>query len=202
MTDRKKFFLPIILLGFFLLPFTGCDVTRQAQQVSDLARCDFRILSAGDINVGGVMLQNIRSVSDLNFSDVALIMAGLASPTLPLTLQLNIEGRNPNERVAGLNRLEWILFIDDNQMTSGILDKPITIPANGTSVFPVQIGLDLKQVLSGKSASAILNFCMNLTGVGNEPTRFKIKLKPTVIVSGKERTLPGYITVKTKYASK
>lgn len=148
------------------------------------------------------MLQNIKSVSDLNFSDVALIMAGLASPTLPLTLQLNIEGRNPNVRVAGLNRLEWILFIDDNQMTSGILDKPITIPAKGTSVFPVQIGLDLKQVLSGKSASAILNFCMNLTGVGNEPTRFKIKLKPTIIVSGKERTLPGYITVKTEYASK
>jgi len=202
MTYLKKFFFLIIFSCFLIVPFTGCDVTRQAQQVSDLARCDFRILSAEDINVGGVMLQNIRSVSDLNFSDVALIMAGLASPTLPLTLQLNIEGRNPNVRVAGLNRLEWILFIDDNQMTSGILDKPITIPAKGTSVFPVQIGLDLKQVLSGKSASAILNFCMNLTGVGNEPTRFKIKLKPTIIVSGKERTLPGYITVKTEYASK
>jgi len=202
MTYLKKFFFLIIFSCFLIVPFTGCDVTRQAQQVSDLARCDFRILSAEDINVGGVMLQNIRSVSDLNFSDVALIMAGLASPTLPLTLQLNIEGRNPNVRVAGLNRLEWILFIDDNQMTSGILDKPITIPAKGTSVFPVQIGLDLKHVLSGKSASAILNFCMNLTGVGNEPTRFKIKLKPTIIVSGKERTLPGYITVKTEYASK
>jgi hypothetical protein len=202
MTHLKKFFFLIIFPCFLIFPFTGCDVTRQAQQVSDLASCDFRILSASDINVGGVMLQNIKSVSDLNFSDVALIMAGLASPTLPLTLQLNIEGRNPNVRVAGLNRLEWILFIDDNQMTSGILDKPITIPAKGTSVFPVQIGLDLKQVLSGKSASAILNFCMNLTGVGNEPTRFKIKLKPTIIVSGKERTLPGYITVKTEYASK
>ena len=202
MTHLKKFFFLIIFPCFLIFPFTGCDVTRQAQQVSDLARCDFRILSAEDINVGGVMLQNIKSVSDLNFSDVALIMAGLASPTLPLTLQLNIEGRNPNVRVAGLIRLEWILFIDDAQMTSGILDKPITIPANGTSVFPVQIGLDLKQVLSGKSASAMLNFCMNLNGVGNEPTRFKIKLKPTVFVSGKERTLPGYITVKTEYASK
>ena len=187
---------------FIMLPFSGCNVAKQARQASDLANCDFRILSVDDVNMGGVRMQNIKSVSDLSFTDVALIMAGLTSPTFPLSLQLNIEGRNPNTRDAGLNRLEWILFIDDNQMTSGILDTPFNIPANSVSVVPVQIGLDLKQVLSGKSSGAILNFCMNLAGVGKVPTRFKIKLKPTIIVSGKARTYPGYITVRTEYAPK
>ena len=87
-------------------------------------------------------------------------------------------------------------------MTSGILDKPVTIPALSSSIIPVEIGLDLKQVLSGKSANAMLNFCMNLAGVGNTPTRFKIKLKPTVIIAGAALTYPGYITVKTDYTSK
>jgi hypothetical protein len=192
----------VALLLFFVFPFSGCKVTRQAQQVSNLASCEFRILSVENVNLAGIELQHIHSVNDLGISDVARILAGFTSPTFPLSLQLNLEGRNPNANEAGLNRLEWILFIDDIQMTSGILDKPFLIPAMSVSGIPVEVGLDLKQVLSGKSADAILNFCMNLNGVGNTPTRFKIKLKPTVIVAGTALTYPGYITVNTTFSSR
>ena len=202
MAYLRKLIIPFVLFLLFVLPFWGCDVARQAQQVTNLVSCDFRIKSVDKINLSGVELQYINSVSDLNIGDVALILAGFASPTFPLSLQLNLEGRNPNATDAGLNKLEWILFIDDIQMTSGILDKPVTIPAMSASLIPVEIGLDLKQVLSGKSSNAMLNFCMNLAGVGNTPTRFKIKLKPTVIIAGAALTYPGYITVKTDYVSK
>jgi hypothetical protein len=202
MTYLRKQIIPFAVFMFLVLLFTGCDVARQAQQVTNLASCDFRIQSVEKVNLAGVELQNINSVNDMNFSDVALILAGFASPAFQLSLQLNLEGRNPNAKDAGLNKLEWMLFIDDFQMTSGILDKPVIIPALSTSIIPVEVGLDLKQVLSGKSANAMLNFCMNLAGVGNTPTRFKIKLKPTVIIAGAELTYPGYITVKTEYVSK
>ncbi len=194
-----SFFLLFLIM---MVPFTGCNIARQAQQASNLANCDFRIRSVEKVNLAGVELQYIRSVSDLQLSDVALILAGFTSPVFPLSLQLNLEGRNPNTTAAGLNRLEWILFIDDIQMTSGILDQPVTIPALSTSAIPVQVGLDLKTVLSGKSSTAMLNFCMNLAGVGNMPTRFKIKLKPTLIIAGTAITYPGYITIKTDYAAK
>ena len=195
---RHNLYLYLLLV----IPITGCDVARQAQQVSNLASCEFRIVSVGHINLAGVAFDRITSISDLGMGDVALILAGFTSPTFPLSLQLNLEGRNPNAREAGLNRLEWILFIDDIQMTSGILDQPLIIPPLGTANIPVEVGLDLKQVLSGKSATAMLNFCMNLAGVGNTPTRFKIKLKPTVIIAGTAITYPGFITVKTDYTSK
>ena len=185
-----------------LLPFTGCNVARQAQQASNLVNCEFRILAVRDVNLAGVQLQNIKSVNDLNIGDVARIMGGLASPVFPLSLLLDLEAHNPNANEAGLNRLEWILFIDDIQMTSGILDQPVSIPANGTLNIPVQLGVDIKQALSGKSGDVMLNFCMNLAGVGNTPTRFKIKLKPTVIVAGTAITYPGYITVNTTYNSR
>ncbi len=167
-----------------------------------LAKCDFRLVSVEDVNIAGVMIQNIKSLSDLGFLDMAKIMALLVSPTVPLSLQLNVEGRNPNTEQAGLNRLEWILYIDDVQMTSGIVDRPVTIPANnGTAIIPFQIGLDLKQALQGRSAEALLNFCMNLSGAGDMPTRFKIKLKPTIIIGGTPVSYPGYITVKTDYSN-
>ncbi len=192
----------IISLFMLIITFSGCDVARQAQQASNLANCEFRILSVDHINLAGIELQNIQTISDLGMSDVARILGGFTSPTFPLSLQLNIEGRNPNEKPAGLNRLEWILFIDEIQMTTGILDKPFVIPSLGTLTVPVDVGLDLKQVLSGKSAMAMLNFCLNLAGTGITPTRFKIKLKPTVIVAGKALTYPGFITVNTTYTSK
>lgn len=180
---------------------TGCDVTRQARQASNLAECDFRIRSVERVNLAGVDMQHVKSVSDLGITDVARVLAGFASPTMPLTLQLNVEGRNPNSDAAGLNRLEWILFIDDIQMTSGILQKAFVIPAKGTAIIPVDMALDLKEILTGKSAEAALNFCVNLAGLGGTPTRFKIKLKPTIVVAGRPVTYPGYITVNTTYSS-
>ena len=177
-------------------------MTKQAQNVSTLAKCEFRINSVKDVNLAGVELRNIKSVTDLSMGDAALILSGFASPIFPLSLTLIIDGKNPNSREAGLNRLEWILFIDDIQMTSGIMDKPIMIPAKSSLNIPVEVGLDLKKVLSGNSSAAMLNFCMNLAGAGNTPTRFKIKLKPSVMVSGKKITYPGYITVNTEYLSK
>ena len=184
-----------------LLFLTGCSVTRQAQEAANLANCDFRIISVENITMGGVPVQNVKSVRDLNMGDLAMLMAGFASPTFPLTLQLNLQGKNQNPKPAGMNRIEWILFIDDIQMTSGILDKPFLIPPNnGTVNIPVEIGLDLKQVMNGKSSEAILNFGLNLAGMGNKPSRFKIKIKPTISFGGSQLALPGYITVKTEYA--
>ncbi len=202
MTYSSRLVAAMILLLLVAVPFSGCDVARQARQVSTLASCDFRILSVEHINLAGVAFEHIHSVSDLALGDVAMILAGFASPTFPLSLQINLEVRNPNPKDAGLNRLEWIVFIDEIQMTSGFIDQPVTIPAHTTSVVPVAVALDLKQALSGKSASATLNFCMNLAGVGNIPTRFKIKLKPSVIIAGNALTYPGFITVNTTYTSK
>ena len=202
MPDKRNLFTPLFLFFLLAISFSACNVAKQAQQASNLASCDFRIRSVEHVTLAGIDLQNIKSVNDLGFSDVAMILAGFTSPVFPLSLQLILDGRNPNTKEAGLNRLEWILFVDDIQMTSGILNKPFSIPALSSTTIPVEVGLDLKQVLSGKSATAMLNFCMNLTGAGSTPTRFKIKLKPTVIVGGTALTYPGYITVNTTYTSK
>jgi len=193
----------LVLSGIFMmLPFSGCDIARQAQQASNLARCDFRIQGVNNVNFAGVQFQTIKTVSDLTVTDAARVMGALAGPAAPLSLNLNLEARNPNTSPAGLNHLDWILFIDDIQMTTGMVDRAFTIPAKGTGTVPVAMSFDLKKVLSGKSASAMLNFCLNLAGVGNKPTRFKVKLKPTLIVAGTALSYPGYITVNTEYGGK
>ena len=200
MIKALKSLTMILLVLVTALPEPGCDVAQQTQQAVNLAKCDFRIRSVENINLAGISIQNAASIKSLNIADAAKIMAAMGGSTFPLSLQLNFEGRNPNTTAAGLNRLDWILFIDDIQMTSGSLDKAFTIPPNnGTAIIPVQLGMDLKQALKGKSLDAIVNFGFNLAGVGNRPSRIMAKLKPTIMIGNHPLSYPGYITVSTEF---
>jgi hypothetical protein len=201
MINKLKRSLFLILAIIFVFPYQGCDVAQQTQHAANLTKCDFRVLSVENINLAGLNIQNKNSIKNLNLTDATRIMAAMGASTIPLSLQVNFEGRNPNTAAAGLNKLEWILFIDDIQMTSGLVDQAFTIPPNnGTAVIPIQVGIDLKQALKGKSLDAIINFGFNLGGVGNKPTRIKAKLKPTIMIGNVPLTYPGYISVNTEFS--
>jgi hypothetical protein len=167
-----------------------------------LAKCEFRIESVTNLHLAGINVQEIKSVSDLNLMDAQQLLKSVNKSTFPLNLTLNVAARNPNASMAGMNKMEWILFIDDIQMTTGSVDQPVTIPVNkDTAVIPVHMDLDLKQILRGKSVDAVINFGLNLAGAGNKPTRFTIKLKPTIMIGKNPVVYPGYITVKTEFVS-
>lgn len=181
--------------------FTSCDVVKQVSQMANLTKCDFRLESVQRLTLAGVNIQNVKKMSDVTMFDAAKLASAVASQQLPLNFTLNIETRNPNTADAGMTKIDWILLIDDIEMTRGILDQAITIPANnGTAIIPLLVNVDLQKALSGKSADAIINFGMNLAGSGNKPTRFTLKMKPTISVNGFPITYPGYLDVKTEYS--
>jgi len=194
------------LLLFFLstiFVLSSCDVLQQASQISNLSKCEFRLESVQQLNLAGINVQNIKNISDLNMMDAGRLAMAVSTQQLPLDLTLNIEAKNPNTASAGMTKIDWILLIDDIEMTQGILDKQVSIPANnGTTIIPMQMHIDLKKALSGKSADAVINFGLNLAGAGNKPTRFTLRMKPTITVSGFPITYPGYLNIKTEYSSK
>jgi LEA14-like dessication related protein len=184
----------------FLLFFTSCDVMKQVSQISNLTKCEFRLESVQQLNLAGINVQNVKKISDLNMFDAAKIASALSSQQFPLDFTLNIEAKNPNSSAAGMTRIDWILLIDDIEMTRGIQDKQVTIPANnGIAVIPMQMHVDLQKALTGKSADAVINFAMNLAGSGNKPTRFTLQMKPAITVGGFPITYPGYLNVKTEF---
>jgi len=191
----------ILLLSLFTL-ITSCDVVKQVSQMSYLSKCEFRIETVEQLRLAGIDVQNKKSLSDLSMLDAGRIASAAMSPQFPLDFTLNIAAKNPNTVDAGMTRIDWILLIDDQEMTRGILDKQVTIPANnGSADIPMQMHVDLKKALSGKGADAIINFGLNLAGTGNTPTRFTLKLKPTINVGGIPVSYPGYVNVKTEFTS-
>ena len=198
-TMWTKKLLIISSLSIFAI-LSSCDVLNQVSQISNLTKCDFKLESVQQLNLAGINVQNVHKMSDLNMFDAANIASAVASQKFPLDFTLNIEAKNPNTAAAGMTKIDWILLIDDIEMTRGILDQQVTIPANnGTTIIPVKMHVDLQKALSGKSADAVINFGMNLAGTGNQPTRFTVQMKPTINVNGIPITYPGYVNVKTEY---
>ena len=185
------------VLAFLFVVFvvSSCNVVQQIRQVTSMAACDFKLKDVQDIRIAGITVQNSKGSADLNFSDAARLAVALTGSTLPLTFNLNIEAHNPNEQVAGLNRLEWILLIDDIEMLNGVNENPITIPAKGSTMIPLSMIIDLRKALSGKSGQSLLNFGFNLAGANGSPTRIKLKAKPTILVGKFPIAYPGYITI-------
>lgn len=182
---------------------TSCDVLKQVSEMATLSRCEFRLESVNNLNLAGVNVQNVKKISDLNLTDYARLGAAVATQQFPLDFTLNLQGKNPNAGVASMVKVDWILQIDGIEMNRGSLNDHLSIPANnGTAILPINFHFDLKQVLSGKSADAILNFGLNLAGAGNKPTRFTLQMKPTITVGGFPITYPGYINVNTEFTGK
>ena len=185
----------ILVFLFTLIAITSCGVVQQVQQIASFAKCDFKLNDVQNIRIAGISVQNYKGSADLNFGDAARLAAALTGSTLPLTFNLNIEAHNPNGQVAGLNRLEWILLIDDIEMLNGVNEEPVSIPANGSTIIPLRMNIDLRKALSGKSGQSLLNFGFNLAGANGEPTRIKLKAKPTILIGKFPVAYPGYITI-------
>ena len=168
----------------------------------NLTRCEFKLNTGEDVHLAGVYIQNYDQFSDLTFSDAMKLTNAFLNKNLPLDFTLNIATKNPNQQRAALNKLQWILFIDDIEMTRGTTNKRIEIPPNGgVSILPLNLNIELFNALSGDSKDAILNFGFNLAGQGNKPTRITVKAKPSVYVSGREIDYPGYITIENEFTS-
>jgi hypothetical protein len=197
---RKAFFVFTIALT---LAMSSCDVLQQVSQMATFAKCDFRLESVQQLSLSGVNVQNVKKASDLSLLDYGKLATAVATQQFPLDFTLNLEARNPNTSPASMTKVDWILLIDNIEMTRGSLDKQVTVPSNnGVSIIPMNMRFDLKQVLSGKSADAIINFGMNLAGTGSKPTRFTLQMKPTLSVAGIPVTYPGYINVSTDFTNK
>ena len=190
-----------ILLFFVIAFLSGCSLLQQTSEIANFSKCDFRLESVDGARLAGIDIQDVSSMADLGIMDYAKISSVLATGKLPLTFNLNVQARNPNNGTAAMNKLDWILFIDDIEMTRGILNQRIEILPNNITTFPVGMSLDLVKALSGESGDALLNFAFNLSGSGERPTRIKLKAKPTIYIGDSPLEYPGYVTIKQDFGA-
>jgi len=190
----------IALLIFITFALAAC---KQLQELTNFAKCEFKIKSIENINLAGINVQQVKTLSDINVADAARLMAAVAQNSFPLQFNLNVDVKNPNPSQASLNKLDWILIIDDIELLTGTTQNRIQIaPNGGISNYPLAFNFNLKDVLKQKTGQSLINFGLNLAGVGNQPSRVTLKAKPYINVGNFQIPYPGYITIKNEFTSK
>jgi LEA14-like dessication related protein len=154
--------------------------------------------------LAGVQLPpNLQNISELNFMDAAKLMAAFSTGgEFPLTFVQNVEVRNPNlSDVAAINRLDWILLVDDKEITQGTNEQRVEVPPNSITNMPLSFKIDLRKVISSGASSAFLNLVLNLVKQSKQPSSIKLKVKPSFNIAGVNIAYPGYISLSQNFSA-
>ncbi|MBN1187777.1 MAG: hypothetical protein JXB49_36225 [Bacteroidales bacterium] len=192
--------IKILVIFFIMWPFfQSCRTLREAKTLS---KCEFKLGSLEKPELAGIKLYEIKKFSDLSIKDMGKLTSALARGELPLEFVLNLEVKNPNTKKAGVNKVEWIAFIDDVEICKGNLEERIEVePNGGTAVIPLHINTNLNESTSYESAMALVNFGLNLADASHYPTRVTLQIKPTISFGKKMITYPGFIKVNREFSS-
>ncbi|MDD4846411.1 MAG: LEA type 2 family protein, partial [Petrimonas sp.] len=123
----------IILLIFSL---SSCDVLNQIGGAIQLSQCEYTYNSVADIQLAGINLGNGSTISLSNFASISSILTGGNLQTIPFSMTLNMDVKNPNQAAAFLNALEYAIEINEMEFTTGKMDVPLRVEPGQTAVLP------------------------------------------------------------------
>lgn len=190
----------LLLLTLILATFQSC---RTIRELKSFAKSEFRIQNVDKLDVGSVDLKNVAGFSDLGLRDAAQLGLALKNKNLPLNLTYIIEVRNPNDKTAALEKLDWVLELDKTDILNGTSNDRIEVaPNGGTASFPLSMSLNIAEFLNKESINSAVNLLAAIKGDNQEESRLRLKVKPRFKIAGITMSL-GFIKVgKTFEASR
>lgn len=192
----------VIILSTILL-FAGCDVMKQIGGAYNLSQCEYTYNSVDNIQLAGINIGNGSSISVANLASIATILSGGGNlQTIPFNMTLKMDIKNPNRTAAFLNALDYAVEINDLQFTEGKMDIPIRIEPGQTQVLPVNMSVDLKQLMNRYSQDKVADVLNSFLGISPNETTVKVNLWPKLMVSNTPVKSPAAIPVVFTFGGK
>lgn len=170
---------------------SSCGIKDQKNEIENLSKCKFQIKSFKEVSIAGTPLQKIVDKGSLDITRLPNIAIAALQQNIPLEGIINLEITNPTNSKASINEFDYIIFFENQQLASGIVDQIIHVPADETIVVPLKIKGDIYNMIFGND-KALLNF---LLGDNSSKANFTIKVKPTFVIAGQKIKYPGYISI-------
>lgn len=175
----------LLLIAVMVITFAGCSVI---QSFVNLSRLQFKLHGVTSISVAGVPLTGKRTLSDLNVFEIAKVTESFFKGSLPLTFTIDIAALNPNDGKGGyartdaqLKSLPFRFVVDSRELLKGNIKNPVTIPGTGeSSMIPVDLSVDLLQVIKDQGYESLLNLALQVSGVGSGSSNVQLFAKPVV----------------------
>jgi hypothetical protein len=187
----------ISIFALIMSVFFSLNSCKELESLATLAtKCTYKVDNIVGYKVAGMDVKGKTSIKDFGIIDAAKITSSLFTKSLPIEMVVNVGVDNQGSE-ANIQKLDWIALIEGKEMLTGLIDKPINIPANGHGTIPFKVNVDLFEVLSGESGTTILNTALTLlTGekVG-ESSKLSFKVRPTYNIAGIQQQHPSFIVI-------
>ena len=185
----------IIILSTILFMYS-CDVVQQIGGAYNLLQCKYDYNSIDNIQIAGINLGKGKSVSVLQIASLTTILSGGTLQNIPLSMVINLDVANPNEKAAAfLNGMDYMIELNDMELTSGQLDVPVRIEPGGSQVVPLSIGVDLKNLMNRYSKEKVSGEMSRFIGITPGETKVTVKLWPKVLIGNTPIKSPAHIPV-------
>ncbi|MDO5665789.1 MAG: LEA type 2 family protein [Bacteroidia bacterium] len=184
-----------VLLFLLIFSLTSCDVLNQIGGAIKLSQCDYKYNSISNMQLAGINLSNGSAISLSNFASISSILSGGSLQTIPFSMTLNMDVTNPNQAAAFLNAMEYAIEINEMEFSTGKMDIPIRVEAGQTSVFPLSIGVDLKNLMNRYSRDRVAREMSGFLGLSSNETKVTVKLWPKLMVGNTLIKVPAPIPV-------
>jgi len=188
---KKNILTLFLCTATFLM--NGCDVMRQLGNAYTLTQCTYAFNTVSKLSVAGIDV--LKQLSPLDLLKITPLLTGSAKD-VPMKLALDIDITNPNLADAGMQGMQYILSIDGIQFTTGQLNDLVSVPSLSTKTMTMNLGFDLATLFSGPSKDAALNIVKNIVGIGNNPSKVKLEIKPSFKIGTQLMTSPLFIPLE------
>ena len=197
MKHLKK--LTIILAVTATLLFAGgCGLA----QLINLINCKFSLANVSDITWAGINLSNIKSVNDLQWSDLQKAIQAVKNKDFRIGCNVNVNAKNETEKPAKLCAFDYDLLLEGSSIAQGSsTDRTTIINPKTTSRIAVPLSMDLVSIFKNGDTKNVINLARNLTDYGNgKESNVKVKFTPYINTpngTGKGAKMPTITLNKT-----
>ena len=193
----------ILFVCVSLLIISGCGVNKQAKQIAALEKCNYKLLSAEQVTVGGTDISNLVNAEKLNLTSLPGLALGLLTQDVPLKARLNLEITNPTTTAAAINNFEYQVLINSQELATGLVDQLVDVQPGTTTVVPVNINLNAYRFISNKQVMQdIANLLQSDASATDSKGLLTIKIKPSIKVAGALVKYPGFFTINKEITRK
>lgn len=166
------------------------------KQAPTSVACTYIVRSISKPVLAGINLS--RGINFSVISEVGGILAGNTS-TVPLDFTMNLNIENKNQFKIALVEMEYILRVDNIELTRGTIKKKVSIGAGKTKAAPIPINVDLAKLIRSNSGNALQNMVKNFMRTGVRPSKVMLQIKPSYRVGKETLTSQRYIPLSFSF---
>ena len=196
----KKLILSIsvaVSLIFGSIIYSSCtfldNVATNVASIANLLNCEYSLNNVDNIAIAGVNLKNVSN-GQISASDVVSLVSAITAKSVPLTMNVNINVKNPTDRSATLSRMDWALDVAETQaFATGATTKSYAINAGKTTSVPLGVSTDIFKVFSEGGINSLKTFASSFKE--GKSDQLGLRIRPSIEVAGQTLKSPEYITV-------